>query len=1136
MKMNFPERMKPLTLVLLLLPFFFSCGGKNEEKILVFSKTTGFRHESIEAGKKALMKLGETHGFQVDTTENSAFFHEDTLKNYSAVVFLNTTGDVLDHRQQADFERYIQAGGGFIGVHSATDTEYHWPWYGKMVGGWFNGHPNDPNVRKGKLQVLQKDHPSTKHLPDEWMWEDEYYDFKSFNESVKVLITVDEQSYGGGKHGSFHPMAWYHDYDGGRAFYTGLGHSPEHYSETMFLEHLLGGIRYAIGDNQRNYNKATSLRVPEANRFVKKVFVNNLDEPMELEVLKNGKILFIERKGAIKLYDPKTDVLKVVAKLPVHTKFEDGLLGLALDPDFENNYRLYLYYSPVGDKPIQRVSRFTMLGDSLILASEKVVLEIDVQREQCCHSAGSMEFGPDGNLFIALGDDTSPFNTQQKYDADGFAPMDERPGRGPYDAQKSSGNPNDLRGKILRIKPLPDGSYTIPDGNLFAKDGTEGRPEIYVMGCRNPYRMFVDKKTGWLFWGDVGPDAGNDNPNRGPRGYDELNLAKGPGFYGWPYFVGNNRPYRKMNYETGEVTDFFDPLRPVNTSPNNTGVRELPPAQPALIWYPYAETKEFPHMGTGGRNSMAGPVYYYNDYPASKNRFPQYYDHKFLHYDWSRNWVHAVTLDANGRYVKQEPFLEHFQFEKIIDMQLAADGTLYLLEYGSNWFAQNPDAVLAQIDYAEGNRHPIAKISAEGLVGAAPFEVKFSAEGSFDYDDQDELRYEWYFTDQNKPQASGLATSFVFDKPGVYKPKVKVVDKDGAYAVAELEVRVGNERPVVDIVLAGNQSFYWGPEPFGYEVRVTDREDGPVEEERVLVFFDYMPVGLDLAEVAIGHKQTGAVLDGKKLIDEKGCKTCHAMNEISVGPSYQMIAQRYGNDEPTTQKLAHKVINGGGGVWGDRAMAANVSLTNEESEAMVKYILALDEKNAKPSLPVKGELVTNKHTEQQRGMYLITAEYTDKGGQVIGPLTARKTVKLRHPQVQGADYDNYHQLGKRRPGGTSDTFLDRIKGGSWFMYEGIDLQGVASISVKHAVLKGPGFTIQARVGSPEGEVIASASLPFTTGKADSWSTTDLVLTKKVKGLNNLYFTFGFEGEEQAASVMVDWLYFHKEVPKTLATR
>src|SRR5690606_30072976 len=209
-----------------------------------------------------------------------------------------------------------------------------------------------------------------------------------------------------------------------------------------------------------------------------------------------------------------------------------------------------------------------------------------------------------------------------KYKNRGFAPLDGRAGYEQYDVRRSSGNTNDLRGKILRIDVQADGSYEIPEGNLFAEGTAKTRPEIYVMGDRNPYRISVDKHTGYLYWGEVGPDASNDSlATRGPRGYDEVNQARKAGNFGWPYFVGNNYAYHEYNYATGETGPAFDPNHVVNNSRNNTGLKNLPPAQPAFIWYPYAKSPDFPILGTGGRTAMAGPVYYVNDYPK-ETRFP----------------------------------------------------------------------------------------------------------------------------------------------------------------------------------------------------------------------------------------------------------------------------------------------------------------------------------------------------------------------------------------------------------------------------------------------------------------------------------------------------------------------------------
>ncbi|WP_127131234.1 ThuA domain-containing protein [Pseudoflavitalea rhizosphaerae] len=236
---------KPV-IILFVVCICLSCDKDRDKssRILVFSKTAGFRHSSIPQGRTAILELGRENGFKVDTTENSSQFNIANLKRYAAVVFLNTTGDVLNAEQQRYFEEYIRGGGGYAGVHSASDTEYDWPWYGKLVGAYFASHPKQ---QEAKLQVVDQEHLSTKHLPAEWNRKDEWYNFKNINPATTVLITIDEHSYTGGTNGDQHPMSWFHSYDGGRAWYTALGHTEDSYTEQAFLNHLLGGIQYAMG-------------------------------------------------------------------------------------------------------------------------------------------------------------------------------------------------------------------------------------------------------------------------------------------------------------------------------------------------------------------------------------------------------------------------------------------------------------------------------------------------------------------------------------------------------------------------------------------------------------------------------------------------------------------------------------------------------------------------------------------------------------------------------------------------------------------------------------------------------------------------------------------------------------------------
>ncbi|WP_380286221.1 ThuA domain-containing protein [Hymenobacter monticola] len=212
--------------------------------VLVFSKTNGFHHASIPVGIRAIQQLGRENKFRVDTTTNAGKFRLDTLRKYQAVVFLSTTQDVLDATQQTAFEQYIRLGRGFVGIHAATDTEYNWPWYNGLVGAYFNGHPA---VQQATVRVTDKTHTATSFLPDSWVRTDEWYNFRNIAPDLHVLATLDETTYTGGTNGATHPIAWYHSYGGGRAFYTAGGHTDDSFREPLFVRHLLGGIRYAMG-------------------------------------------------------------------------------------------------------------------------------------------------------------------------------------------------------------------------------------------------------------------------------------------------------------------------------------------------------------------------------------------------------------------------------------------------------------------------------------------------------------------------------------------------------------------------------------------------------------------------------------------------------------------------------------------------------------------------------------------------------------------------------------------------------------------------------------------------------------------------------------------------------------------------
>lgn len=214
-----------------------------QKQVLVFSKTEGFRHESIETGVQTIKDLGEENQFEVEHTEDASKFTDSFLEQFDLVIFLNTTGDILNEQQQSHFEGFIKTGGSFMGIHSAADTEYEWPWYGKLVGAYFLSHPDQAHAN---VLMMDTQHESCRHLPKVWTRFDEWYNYKSISPDITVLLTLDETTYSGGENGAYHPIAWYQAYDGGRMFYTGGGHTNEAYTEPDFRRHLLGGIKYCL--------------------------------------------------------------------------------------------------------------------------------------------------------------------------------------------------------------------------------------------------------------------------------------------------------------------------------------------------------------------------------------------------------------------------------------------------------------------------------------------------------------------------------------------------------------------------------------------------------------------------------------------------------------------------------------------------------------------------------------------------------------------------------------------------------------------------------------------------------------------------------------------------------------------------
>ena len=823
-------------------------------EVLVFSKTAGFRHDSIPNGIAAIQTLGQQNNFQVDATEDATQFNDANLANYEAVIFLSTTGDVLNAEQQAAFERYIANGGGYAGIHSAADTEYDWAWYGEMLGGaYFRSHPANQTAT---VNVEDTTHPSTSHLSATWSRFDEWYNYRTNPRGdVHVLATLDESSYqpGDGAMGADHPIAWCTNYGGGRSFYTGMGHTQESYSESNFTQHLLGGIRWAAG--QATADCGEPREAPPGDTDFQQVTLAKggdvLGEPMAIAVLPDSRVLSTARDGSVYLTKPDSTT-SLAAKVPVYNHDEDGLQGIALDPNFAENNWVYLYYAPplntpAGDAPTtaddpstfdawkghNQLSRFKMTGDTIDLSSEQQIMQVPADRGICCHAGGEIDFDAQGNLYLSTGDDSNPFESQ------GYTPIDEQATRNPaFDAQRSSANTNDLRGKVLRISVQDDGSYTVPAGNLFdeaADADDKTRPEIYAMGFRNPFRFAVDKATGNIMLGEYGPDAGAADPNRGPGGIVEFNLIKGPGNYGWPYCHGDNVPYRDYDFATGVSGPAFNCDAPANESPRNTGLTQLPPIEPAWIDYDNCSVPEF---GCGSESPMGGPTYNFDPNLVSDTKFPEYFNGKTFIYEWGRGWIKTVTENADGSPGDIVSFFDSMTLTRPMSVEFGPEGSMYVLDYGGGFFGGDANSALYRIDYVQGNRAPIAETSATPNSGPAPLTVQFSSEGSRELDFGDSIvSYEWDFGD-GSATSSEQNPSHIYEQNGTYTARLTVTDTTGKTGTATETITVGNTRPEVTIDTPPNGSFFSFRGQISYSVTVTDPEDeaaGGIDCSRVQV-------------------------------------------------------------------------------------------------------------------------------------------------------------------------------------------------------------------------------------------------------------------------------------------------------------
>ncbi|BFT74527.1 hypothetical protein PAENIP36_59690 [Paenibacillus sp. P36] len=769
-------------------------GEEHGHKVLAISKTTGFRHASIDQGAKvALPEMAKKYGFEIDFTENAADINAANLAKYDVVFFVSTTGNFSDwgltDQQKQDFMNFIKSGKGYVGAHSATDTGYDWQEYGDLTGAYFSNHPWTQTV---KFNVEDSNNPATAHLGPSWTALEEVYYFKENprDKGKHILLSLDMNSNGvtGGPFED-HPNAWCSPVQNGRMFYTALGHHPETWFKEDFQQHLLGGLKYAWGEATDTDCDQSS---PKGGLQKVSLVKGTIASPVGIDISKSGEIFVISLFGKVYTVSQEGDT-KEILNIPTNLEGEHGLLGIALDPDFDSNHYIYLYYTnPVKTAEgqlINNVSRFTYENGGISGNTEKNLLKV-TSDVTCCHQAGHLKFGPDGKLYLTIGDNNTPTQGPQTR------------------SFQTSQNLDDMRGKILRFNK--DGSAS-NDNPFFTGQGG-ARDYVYAWGFRNPYRISFDTTKGngktIIYEGDVGPDgtfAGGSNGD-----YDEFNAITAPGQnFGWPYGIGD-KVYNKKDYAgANNLNEINDALY----------AEKFATTKKPIAFYPYTND---PIWGQGGRTALAGPVYDYtgpNAIPGLKG--------KFLAYDFTRNWVKAVTTDDNGEIVKVEDFLSGMLAP--IDMKLGPDGALYIAEFGKSWESDEDDGI-SKVFYGQLHRNPVIKAKASVVSGKTPLTVNFDTTGTTDLDG-DTISFAWNFGDGTTSQDAN--PSHTYSVNGNYDVTLTVTNGTGKFSVWNTKISAGNTAPVVKITSPATGSFFTNGETITASAFATDEEDGPIACDKI---------------------------------------------------------------------------------------------------------------------------------------------------------------------------------------------------------------------------------------------------------------------------------------------------------------
>ncbi len=867
-----------------------SAGAQAQEPahVLIYSGTTAHRHvpainQGIVPIQDALDEAGITYDWEncgetggglptcQDPNQNPRIFTPQNLAQYDAIFLFNAGGNTppLWNQSQRDaIQGFVNQGGGIAANHFATDMgagQVTWPWWDGVgdsaLGTTMPGHPAAPQT--ATVHVSDRNHPSTRSLPDTFEHADEHYSFvRSVRGTHHVLATLDETSYdplaqphGGGigpvAMGADHPISWCRLYDGGRIWATSMGHFAETYTTNpdaeLFIQHLVGGIQWAAGVAGTEDDCGGTVW----SNFRRTTLTTDVNGAIGLDITEDGKVYWteigpqgLEATGRLKMWDPETGQTTLVATIPTRadalSTSEDGVLGMALDPDFETTRNVYIYYSPRGEGEgwpmtgtglalgYNLISRFTLNAEGTAIVSEQPILQVpkvkvapqgdgvpgQTSSNWPAHTGGAgLDFDSEGSLYLGVGDDVNPYGVGQ----DGYGPMDQR-FEHRYDARNTAANTNDLRGKILRIDPLETitpgaepgvgTTYEIPAGNMFPPGTADTRPEIYAMGFRQPFTIHADPgDPGTVVVGEYGPDSGANDANRGPAGIIEWNHITEPGFFGWPLCTGDGstaNSYNRYTYPSGPSGPRYDCSAGEipNESSFNTGLADIPgPAEPADVWHKRngEHPIEFDLPPASYQEPVTGPIYRYDAGNPSETKWPAYYDGSWLILDRGNNWWREARLRDDGSgLLRVNRFFQPGQFGPPdnnfpIPIEFGPDGALYvgLWTGGCCRELAGGQGRIVRIDYVGEPGADELPPEIEGAVsgiqddagdyaGRATLELEASDEGTAGVD---YIEYSLNggppVQEENVNLAEPFATEVSFDEPGAYEVTFRAVDRAG---------------------------------------------------------------------------------------------------------------------------------------------------------------------------------------------------------------------------------------------------------------------------------------------------------------------------------------------------------------------